>query len=116
MSERGGRGPTRGTRSTATAGPASAPPAWRRWRPSALEVVVLVVLLLIGVNFLASTSRSAPDASTPVPVAAAAMEAAPPPPPAEEPVTAEVEPTSSFPRLQAVGGVLRGPDGAPIQD
>jgi len=114
-SERGGRGPTRGTRPTGTAGPASAPPARRRWRPSALEAVVLLVLVLAGLNFL--SSRSAPDASAPVPVAAVATEAAAPPPaPADEPVTVEVEPASSFPSLQSVGGVLRTQNGAAFND
>jgi hypothetical protein len=79
-----------------------------------LEAVVLIVLLLVGVNFL--SSRSTPDASAPAPVAAVATEAAePPPPPAEEPAV-EAEPTSSFASLQSVGGVLRTQNGAAFND
>jgi hypothetical protein len=76
---------------------------------------VVLVLLLVGLNFL--SSRSVPDASAPGPVAAVGTEAAPPPPPpAEEPVPVEVEPTSSFASLQSVGGVIRRENGAAFND
>jgi len=114
MSERVARSSGRGARPTGKAGPAAAPPSQRRWRPSLLEAVVLLALLLVGLNFLSSASRSTPEPSVPAPVAAVAPRTAPPPP--EEPAVTPVEPTSSFSRMESVGGTLRDSHGAPIRD
>ena len=114
MAERGARSTGRGARPSGKAGPAAAPPSARGWRPSLLEAVVLLALLLVGLNFLSSASRSTPEQPAPAPVAAVEPQVAPPPP--AEPAVTPIEPTSSFSRMQSVGGTLRESNGATIKD